>query len=154
MARRALGCLLARVVLVPVDYRASPDLVTRISQIVEAKAVLVGAEVEPPQTLTGSVWQLRDIDMGPSTRHSALGARVRAGTGHSAQHWNPEPGTRTLEPAVSSSTLAEIIFTSGATSDPKGVTITHRNVLANIIPIEREIAKYTATRNRSIRSGF
>ena len=39
-------------------------------------------------------------------------------------------------------TLAEIIFTSGATADPKGVTITHRNVLANIIPIEREIAKY------------
>src|SRR5690606_22884186 len=38
--------------------------------------------------------------------------------------------------------LAEIIFTSGATSDPKGVTITHRNILANAIPIEREIAKY------------
>jgi long-chain acyl-CoA synthetase len=38
--------------------------------------------------------------------------------------------------------LAEIIFTSGATADPKGVTITHRNVLANILPIEREIRKY------------
>src|SRR4029079_4743813 len=32
--------------------------------------------------------------------------------------------------------------TSGATADPKGVTITHRNILANIIPIEKEIAKY------------
>ena len=38
--------------------------------------------------------------------------------------------------------LAEIIFTSGATAEPKGVTITHRNILANIVPIEREIAKY------------
>ena len=37
---------------------------------------------------------------------------------------------------------AEIIFTSGATADPKGVVITHRNVLANIVPIEREVAKY------------
>ena len=38
--------------------------------------------------------------------------------------------------------MAEIIFTSGATADPKGVIITHRNILANIIPIEREMAKY------------
>ena len=39
---------------------------------------------------------------------------------------------------------AEIIFTSGATADPKGVVITHRNILANIVPIEREIAKIPA----------
>ena len=37
---------------------------------------------------------------------------------------------------------AEIIFTSGATAEPKGVVITHRNILANIVPIEREMAKY------------
>ena len=38
--------------------------------------------------------------------------------------------------------IAEIIFTSGATADPKGVIITHRNILANIVPIEREVIKY------------
>src|SRR5204863_7797424 len=38
--------------------------------------------------------------------------------------------------------LAEIIFTSGATADPKGVLITHGNVLANIVPVEREVLKY------------
>jgi len=38
--------------------------------------------------------------------------------------------------------VAEIIFTSGATAEPKGVVITHRNVLANIVPVEREILKY------------
>ncbi len=53
----------------------------------------------------------------------AQAANVSAGT--------PSPGD-----------LAEIIFTSGATADPKGVTITHRNVLANIVPIEREVRKY------------
>src|SRR5207302_4548732 len=34
------------------------------------------------------------------------------------------------------------IFTSGATAEPKGVLITHRNVLANVVPVEGEILKY------------
>jgi long-chain acyl-CoA synthetase len=38
--------------------------------------------------------------------------------------------------------VAEIIFTSGATAEPKGVLITHRNILANIVPVEREVLKY------------
>ena len=38
--------------------------------------------------------------------------------------------------------MIQIIFTSGATADPKGVVIRHRNVLANIVPVEREVLKY------------
>ena len=38
--------------------------------------------------------------------------------------------------------VAEVIFTSGATAEPKGVVITHRNLLANIVPVEREVLKY------------
>jgi long-chain acyl-CoA synthetase len=38
--------------------------------------------------------------------------------------------------------LVEIIYTSGTTSEPKGVVLTHRNILSNLHPIEREIAKY------------
>ena len=47
-------------------------------------------------------------------------------------------------PAVPASRddVIQIIFTSGATAEPKGVVIRHRNVLANIVPVEREIAKY------------
>jgi long-chain acyl-CoA synthetase len=36
----------------------------------------------------------------------------------------------------------EIVFTSGATADPKGVVLSHKNILTNLDPIEREIAKY------------
>ncbi|HEY7855415.1 MAG TPA: AMP-binding protein, partial [Terriglobales bacterium] len=39
-------------------------------------------------------------------------------------------------------TLLEIVYTSGATSEPKGVMITHGNLLANLRPIAKEIGKY------------
>ena len=49
----------------------------------------------------------------------------------------PMPGV-----AISRDDITQIIFTSGATAEPKGVVIRHRNVLANIVPVEREIVKY------------
>ncbi|MEO8483812.1 MAG: AMP-binding protein [Acidobacteriota bacterium] len=116
------GCLMARAVLVPVDFRASADLLSRITHIVQAKVVLVGSEVAAPTDLAGVVWRLEQAVWFP----------VRPAD---------RADRKTREP-IAPSSLAEIIFTSGATADPKGVTITHRNVLANIIPIEREMKKY------------
>src|SRR6202011_1568199 len=37
----------------------------------------------------------------------------------------------------------QIVFTSGTTAEPKGVVITHGNVLANIAPLEREMQRYS-----------
>jgi long-chain acyl-CoA synthetase len=116
------GCLLAGVVVVPVDYRASADLLRRITEIVQAKAILVGTEVKPPAGLPAPVWHLTDLDPARETTSERKSVATPA--------------------RITPATLAEIIFTSGATADPKGVTITHRNILANIIPIEREIQKY------------
>src|SRR4029078_11325573 len=36
----------------------------------------------------------------------------------------------------------EIVFTSGTTAEPKGVVISHGNVLSNVAPLEEEIGKY------------
>src|SRR5579862_1895993 len=44
--------------------------------------------------------------------------------------------------SITKDQTAEIIFTSGATAEPKGVIITHRNILANIVPVENEVKKY------------
>ncbi len=38
--------------------------------------------------------------------------------------------------------ILQIVFTSGTTAEPKGVVITHGNVLANLAPLEQEMQKY------------
>ena len=41
------GCLLRGVIVVPIDYRASPVFLARVSRIVAAKLVLIGQDVPP-----------------------------------------------------------------------------------------------------------
>ncbi len=127
------GCLLARAVPVPIDVRASPDLVTRIARIVSARIVVAGRGLPVPPLDGVQRW---DLD-------ALLDAHVLAPTGADAGTQDPHGDADvTLPTGVSGNDLAEIIFTSGATAEPKGVRITHANVLANIVPIEREILKY------------
>ena len=115
------GCLLRGVVAVPLDYRTSPAFLQKVAQMVSAQVVLVGEDVTLPTDLGLTPWPLSELATG-ADRH----APARTATEHRA----------------TKDDVAEIIFTSGATSDPKGVVITHRNVLANIVPVEREILKY------------
>jgi long-chain acyl-CoA synthetase len=112
-----LGCTLRGVVVVPMDDVATRDFALRVHQQVGAKLLLCSQEhvQQAMPTLT-----LEDL---PET----LAA-------HSPVTYPPAE----IEPA---DTL-EIVFTSGTTAEPKGVVITHGNVLANIAPLELEIRKY------------
>ena len=118
------GCLLNGSIAVPIDFRASPDFLASVSRIVEAKLLLLGDDVELADLKPGAkaddriVWKLSDIDFRTLD----------------ASSFKPVPVTR--------DDIVEIIFTSGATAEPKGVVLTHRNVLANIIPVEKEVRKY------------
>jgi long-chain acyl-CoA synthetase len=48
----------------------------------------------------------------------------------------------TPHPDITDQTPFQIVFTSGTTSEPRGIVHTHRNVLVTLAPIEREMAKY------------
>ena len=114
------GCLVAGIIVVPIDYRSSAEFVAKVSRLVDARVILLGGDIPelPPGAEFGParVWQFADLDW-----------RADA----------PIPDT-----AVSRDDITEIMFTSGATGEPKGVVIRHRNVMANIVPVEREVIKY------------
>ena len=116
------GALLEGVVVVPIDFRVSPDFLWRVQEKTGARVVVVGDDVKIGDARGGvAVWRIRELgEQVPGTRGEV-------------------PGT---SDAIRAGDTAEIIFTSGATAEPKGVVITHQNILANIVPIEREMAKY------------
>ena len=39
------GCLITGIIVVPIDYRSSPDFVTKVRGLVEAHVVVVGDDV-------------------------------------------------------------------------------------------------------------
>jgi long-chain acyl-CoA synthetase len=82
--------------------------------------VLIGQDVPPlASNVDAPIWKLHEIE------------------------WRDgDAPPLTPEQTIARDDVAEIIFTSGATAEPKGVVITHRNILANIVPVEREILKY------------
>ena len=111
------GCLLRGAVVVPIDYRTSAGFLLKVGQMVDARVLLIGDEVVPPPDPGLDVWRLAELSETADDRAPAVHTPAK-------------------------DDVAEIIFTSGATAEPKGVLITHRNVLANIVPVEREILKY------------
>ncbi len=110
------GCVLAGAVVVPLDAAFSPELADKVLRQTEAALLCTDHESAeaPPGAARMSFAEIAALAPAP------LPAPVDA---------PPE-------------TLLEIVYTSGATAEPKGVMITHGNVLANLRPIAKEVAKY------------
>ena len=108
------GCLRAGLVVVPLDLRSSPDFVERVASKTRPKLAFV-SRVTPdrpdgfdvPEILLDQI-ESESLDM-PEPRRVGL-------------DWDD---------------LAEVIFTSGTTGDPKGVMLTHGNLLANMVSVNQ-----------------
>jgi long-chain acyl-CoA synthetase len=107
------GIQLAGAIAVPIDYRSSPEFAERIRAIVEARIVVAGDDVE---TGTMPAWKMAEFD------------------------WSADGAVPQIP--IDRDDIAQIVFTSGATAEPKGVVIRHRNILANMVPVKEGIDKY------------
>lgn len=111
------ACVLRGAAVAPIEERHSREFFQRVVRITGPKVILAGDEVSPPDSGDVPVWKLSKLD------------------------WE-SGGTPFTPVECSPDDTVEILFTSGATAEPKGVVITHRNILANVVPVEREILKY------------
>ncbi len=111
------GCVLRGAIVVPVDKIATADFAQRIAQQVDAKLCVASPQNQIPGVESLPLEELRE----------RLPPRSDA----------PFPS-----PPFTRDDIVEIVFTSGTTDEPRGVVISHGNILANLEPLEREIAKY------------
>ena len=116
------GCALSGVVVVPMDDGASADFALRVCQRVEAK--LLVASQDNIERAVGFAIPILSLSVLDRTAFREFGEK----------RGSPEH--------LDSNDILQIVFTSGTTADPRGVVITHGNVLANIAPLEREMQAY------------
>src|ERR1700723_1517531 len=113
------GCLLRGAVVVPIDHGSTPEFVARVARECAAKVMFRSGGVAESATPVPVI---------------ALDALLEI-----TKQWDSSPYDG---PALTRQDTLQIIFTSGTTAEPRGVVISHGNVLANIEPIEKEIHKY------------
>jgi long-chain acyl-CoA synthetase len=149
------ACLVDGIILVPVDPQSSPALFHRIEAKAQPKIILIGDRQPAIESSIAPIWRLEDIEadhVGRSPR-TAPDPPVRPADQPHPSGWGsgsgvpvqPHPsgwGSSDPTPPPTLDSIAEIVFTSGTTAEPKGVIITHRNLLANLDPVAGEIAKY------------
>jgi long-chain acyl-CoA synthetase len=113
------GCLLCGAVIVPIDHISTADFALRVAEQVNPK-LLVCSQAAAAGNISIPILTVESLSQ-------TIGGR------------SPAPYE---SPLLSRTDTLEIVFTSGTTAEPRGVVISHGNVLANIEPIEREIRKY------------
>jgi long-chain acyl-CoA synthetase len=111
-----LGCLFCGAIVVPMDAIADKAFARRVAQQAGVRLVVAGRGL-PSLDLPLSTIVLEDLGEAANVENFSL-------------------------PAFARSDPVQIVFTSGTTAEPRGVVLTHGNLLANLEPIEKEIERY------------
>ena len=114
-----LGCIFCGAVAVPMDAIADVKFARRVAEQAGVRLAVAGRELP---SLSESL---------PTVFFENLRATVG---GHAARDFS--------SPAIGRGDPVEIVFTSGTTAEPRGVVLNHGNLLANLEPLEKEIAHY------------
>src|SRR5215813_4408982 len=122
------GCLLRGAVAVPLDDGATIEFASRVAR--ETNAKLVFAAREKPE-IRSDVRKVAMVTLDDLARRANSALRVET----------PDY-TRLADEPITRSHIAEILFTSGTTAEPRGVVLTHGNFLANLEPLEKGIDPY------------
>ena len=123
------GCALRGVIIVPMDDGASEDFGSLVSAQVEAR-LWVCSRRRSAVCTSGAV----PVVVLEDFKIPVLSLRKKR-----AHEWIAPSGS---DASITRDDPLQIVFTSGTTAEPKGVVITHGNVLANIAPLEREMQRY------------
>ena len=103
------ACMKVGAVVVPLDLQSSPEFVSKVVTATEPKLII-------GDRTTGGLLQDNGV---PFLQFDELAERAK------------DCG-QTPRSDVSPEDIAEIIFTSGTTGDPKGVVLTHQNIVSNV----------------------
>jgi long-chain acyl-CoA synthetase len=114
------GCALGGVIAVPMDDGAAGDFALRVFQQSQAKLLVASKRHLQAWAAGETIATLPLEDIARIANDAAPISRL----------------------ALSRDDLLQIVFTSGTTAEPRGVAITHGNVLANIAPLEKEMQRY------------
>ena len=109
------GCLLRGAIVVPLNPQSPPEFIETIAKTTKAKAILHSVDVAVPEGITPlqlTIDILGDLTQKPHTFDEV--------------HVTPRD-------------IAEIVYTSGTTGDPKGVVLSHANISANITAVSKII---------------